>query len=136
MLKGNLKSFSVSQPCDLQGALCCLLSVVWTATIKLVGFCVPQKSELTLALANMLGCNVRAQVINNTRKKNKKLPKQSTLIQGSFCLLISLNYSCDLRGAPEKALKARHEGSKLHYVTEKENTALEDHTPRSHIAIV
>lgn len=35
----SLKSFSVSQPCDLQGALCCLLSVVWTATIKLVGFC-------------------------------------------------------------------------------------------------
>lgn len=81
-------------------------------------------------------CESASDIQHQKKKIKKKLPKQSTLIQGSFCLLISLNYSCDLRGAPEKALKARHEGSKLHYVTEKENTALEDHTPRSHIAIV
>ena len=48
------------------------------------------------------------------QKKKIKLPKQHNLIQDSLCLLILLNYSCDLRGAPEKFVKARHEGSKFH----------------------
>lgn len=72
MLKGNLSRASVYHSlviCREHFAACSLWygqqpSSLWDSVLL-----VPQKSELTLALANMLGCNVRAQVIYNTRKK-------------------------------------------------------------------